>query len=177
MDTNKLLTYARGWQLDEKEVLEALERWEEAALPLMWSRELFYCYDCGFPKYVSEKMLRHGQQPRCPICKKRMSIYDAHRLRRWRKELADKIRAALSRGLLRIFSEAAEKCGGIKRWALLTNGVLEVDSTCAKFWYDPRHPVRQSIDAVLYGDVPEVEKTLRRAVYELNVWLFYTVKK
>ncbi len=49
---------------------------------------------------------------------------------------------------------------------------MDTDSTCAKFWRGPRRPVRQSINAVFYGDVPE--KVL--AVHELNVWLFYTVK-
>ncbi len=55
--------------------------------------------------------------------------------RKRRKELADKIRTTLNCRLLRIFSEAFERCGGVKRWALLTNGVLEV---CAKLWYDPQ---------------------------------------
>ncbi len=153
MDAEKLPTYARGWRLDEKEILEALERWEKRAVPLMDGCILFYCYGCGIPKYASEKMLLRGQRPKCPICKNKIDIYDVDVLRRRRKELAGNIRTALSRGLLRIFSEAAERCGGIKRWvkrwALLTNGILEVDGNCAKFWYDPRSPIRSVVDTAM----------------------------
>ena len=182
MEADGMLVYARGvWGPDvEKEILDALRRWEESALPLSWSRMLFYCYYCGFPKYASEKMLLYGQRPRCPICSEKMDAYDADRLRRWRRELADRTRAVLGRAL-RIFSEAADKCGGVKGWALLTSGVLEVSSNCGKFWYDPRSWARQSVKAVLYGtalcgNVREVEKALKRVVSEMNVWLFYTIK-
>ncbi len=111
----------------------------------------------------------------------KIDIYDVNVLRKRRKEPADKIRTALNRRLLRIFSEAAERCGGVKRWAPLPNGVLEVDSGCAKFWYDPRSPIRSGIEAVLYGDMcggntREVEEILRRVVYELTFGCFTQLK-
>lgn len=142
------MVYARGWRLDEREILDALERWEKVALSLMWGCVLFYCYDCRFPKYASEKMLLHGQRPRCPICKKTIDIYDVGRLRWWKKELTDRTRAMLSR-ILRIFSEAADKCGGVKKWALLTSGVLEVSNNCARFWYDPEGKASKRFSTVM----------------------------
>jgi hypothetical protein len=78
--------------------------------------------------------------------------------------------------VLRIFSEAAEKCGGIRRRALLASGVFEVDSNCVKFWYDPKPLARQGINAILYSDARKVEKTLEHAVYEMDVWLFIVKK-
>jgi hypothetical protein len=174
MEIDKLPVYARGWiRLDEREILDALESWEKSSLPLWEDRLLFYCYSCGFPKYASMERLRHGHWPKCPYCKRRMAIYDDDELRRWRKKRADVIRAAISHGLLRIFSETAEKCGGVKKWALLTNGILLVDSRCARFWYDP---TRQSVEGIFYKDAYEAEKTLERVV-KLNATLFYTVKK
>jgi hypothetical protein len=65
--------------------------------------------------------------------------------------------------ILHIFSEAADKCGGVKKWSLLTSGVLEVSSNCAKFRNDPR---KRGIEAVL------VEKVHH---HEIG-WLFYIKK-
>jgi len=128
MEIEKLSVYARGWQLDEKEVFDALESWEKSSPSLMEDRLLFYCYTCVLPKYASMERLYHGNWPKCPYCKKGMAIYDGDEFRSWRKRRADIIRTAIRRGLLRIFLETVEKCGGVKRWALLTNGILVVDS-------------------------------------------------
>ncbi|MFZ8809163.1 MAG: hypothetical protein ACO2PN_13805 [Pyrobaculum sp.] len=184
MEIKNLPVYERGWwgrgRDVEKTILNALERWQESTLSHLFpvpDRILFYCYDCGFPKYASEKMLMHGQRPRCPNCKERMNIYSSETLKKRRKELADITKAMLSR-VLRLFSEAAEPCGGATKWALLTNGVLEVSSNCAKFWFDPRPILRPNIVAVLYTcEGYEIGKILERSVEELNVWLFYTIKR
>jgi hypothetical protein len=87
MEMERLLMYATGFQLDEEAILNALGRWEVDVLPTMWGRVLFYCYDCGFPKCVSEKMLMRSQRPRCPICRDRMAIYDVGVGRNWPTEL------------------------------------------------------------------------------------------
>jgi hypothetical protein len=172
MEIEKLPAYARGLRLDEREILSALESWEKSGLPLWEDRLLFYCYSCGFPKYASVERLRHGHWPKCPHCKRRMAIYDGDELRSWRKKLADVIRSAISRGLLRIFSETAEKCGGVKMWTLLNNGIFLVESGCARFWYDP---VGQRVEGVFYRDAYEAEKALERVI-ELNATLFYVKK-
>jgi hypothetical protein len=117
--------------------------------------------------------LYHDNWPKCPYCKRKIATCDGDEFRSWRKRRADIIRMTIRRGLLRIFLETAEKCGGVKRWALLTNGILVVDSGCARFWYDPS---RQSVKGVFYNDAYETAKTLERVV-ELDTALFYTIKK
>jgi hypothetical protein len=44
MEIEKLSVYARGWQQDEKEILNALESWEKSSPSLMEDCLPFYCY-------------------------------------------------------------------------------------------------------------------------------------